>query len=98
MASPAGGGITPSAAAHPRWLFVFDGIITLPIAFIGFAVFPGLPNSPKKWFMSEEEYTLATERMRNKDGTTGIDRGIDWKSIKYTLSRPMWYICVSAYM
>lgn len=80
------------------WLFVIDGIITLPIAFIGFAVFPGLPNSPKKWFMSEEEYELAAERMRNKDGTTSMDRGIDWKSIKFTLSRPMWYICVAAYM
>lgn len=48
--------------------------------------------------MSEEEYELASERMKNKDGSTSVDNGIDWKSIKFTLGRPMWYICVAAYM
>ena len=83
-----------SGMAGWRWLFIIDGIITLPIAFIGFALFPGLPNSPKRWFLTDEEYELANTRMPKNDGKEGIN----WKTIKRTLSKPMWWICVPAYM
>ncbi|WOO83011.1 Pantothenate transporter liz1 [Vanrija pseudolonga] len=78
-----------------RWLFIIDGIITFPIAFIGFAFFPGLPNSPKRWFMTDDEYELSRTRMPPHHG---YDNGINWKNIKYTLSRPMWYLCVTVYV
>ncbi|KAK4689630.1 MFS transporter, ACS family, pantothenate transporter, partial [Tremellales sp. Uapishka_1] len=77
-----------------RWLFVIDGAITLPIAFIGFLLFPGLPNSPKRWFFTDAEYELATTRMPKNDGKGGIN----FASIKRTLKRPMWWICVPAYI
>lgn len=97
-----------------RWLFVIDGIITLrelssilvlrvmlkhsAIAFIGFALFPGLPNSGKRWFMSQEEYELASDRLITRDGKKGEDSGITWRTFKQTLSKPMWWICVTTYM
>ena len=81
-----------------RWLFIVDGIITIPLALIGFALFPGLPNSPKKWFFSDDEYALATDRLKDGEGRHGQDEGITWKTFKTTLSRPMWWICVPAYM
>lgn len=76
-----------------RWLFIIDGVITAPIALIGFAFFPGLPSSPRRWFLSERELELATRRMPQKTETA-----ITFKTIKRALSRPMWWICVPAYM
>lgn len=76
-----------------RWLFIVQGIITLPISFLGFAFWPGLPISPKRWFFTDEEYALAVKRI-----PTVEQEGITWKTFKYTLSRPMWWICVPCYM
>ncbi|CCH42589.1 Pantothenate transporter [Wickerhamomyces ciferrii] len=45
-----------------QWLFIIDGIITIPVAIAGFIFFPGLPESPKPWWLSTEEYTLANKR------------------------------------
>ncbi|EJT76536.1 pantothenate transporter liz [Gaeumannomyces tritici R3-111a-1] len=76
-----------------RWLFVIHGIITLPISFLGFVVWPGLPISRRRWWMTEEEHALAVKRIPvvEKDGIT-------WKTFRYTLSRPMWWICVPTYV
>ncbi|KAG9500689.1 hypothetical protein J7337_006368 [Fusarium musae] len=76
-----------------RWLFIVQGIITLPLAFLGFVVWPGLPTSPRRWYMTEKEHALALKRI-----PTVEKEGITWKTFKYTLSRPMWWICVSCYI
>lgn len=48
-----------------RWLFIIDGIITLPLAVAGYFFFPNLPQGGKKtWWITEEEHTLSLERMR----------------------------------
>ncbi|KAJ5635812.1 allantoate permease, partial [Penicillium longicatenatum] len=48
-----------------RWLFIIDGIITLPLALAGFLFFPNLPQSGKKtWWTSEEEHNLSVRRMK----------------------------------
>lgn len=47
-----------------RWLFIIDGIITLPLALLGFLFFPNLPQGGKKtWWTSEEEHVLSVRRM-----------------------------------
>ncbi|KAJ5777357.1 hypothetical protein N7520_000603 [Penicillium odoratum] len=47
-----------------RWLFIIDGIITLPLALAGYLFFPNLPQSGKKtWWISEEEHVLSVKRM-----------------------------------
>ncbi|TVY91057.1 Pantothenate transporter, partial [Lachnellula willkommii] len=47
-----------------RWLFIIDGIITLPLAVAGFFFFPNLPQSGKKtWWTTEEEHILSIKRM-----------------------------------
>ncbi|KAH8830716.1 MFS general substrate transporter [Flagelloscypha sp. PMI_526] len=48
-----------------RWLFIIDGVITLPVAFYGFLVFPDKPVSTKAFYLSEAERSLAYERMKN---------------------------------
>ncbi|ODN83497.1 hypothetical protein L202_01631 [Cryptococcus amylolentus CBS 6039] len=78
-----------------RWLFVINGIVTLPVAAIGFALFPGLVNSPRRWWCTEEEYELARTRL-SKDH--GADQGVTWQTIKDVLRKPMIWICVPSYI
>ncbi|KAI1469110.1 MFS general substrate transporter [Daldinia caldariorum] len=73
-----------------RWLFIIDGIFTLPIAVVGFLVFPGIPDSPKPFYFTNDEITLAKERLERakvrKPGKLGLD------VFKRTLGR--WHIWV----
>ncbi|EGV64788.1 MFS general substrate transporter [Yamadazyma tenuis ATCC 10573] len=47
-----------------RWLFIFDGVITFPVAFVGYFAIPDEPFSSKaKWF-NEKDRRIGTERMR----------------------------------
>ncbi|KAL4778273.1 major facilitator superfamily domain-containing protein [Aspergillus varians] len=48
-----------------RWLFIVDGIITLPLALAGYLFFPNLPQSGKKtWWITEKEHVLSVKRMQ----------------------------------
>jgi ACS family pantothenate transporter-like MFS transporter len=48
-----------------RWLFVIDGIITLPLAILGFIFFPNLPQDDvKTWWVDQEQHELLKKRMR----------------------------------
>ena len=49
-----------------RWLFVIDGSISLPIGLAGFFLYPGLPTSPKVWWLTEDERKLAVARMQSQ--------------------------------
>lgn len=47
-----------------QWLFVIDGIITLPVAIAGYFVLPDVPEIARPFYLSADEVTLAQERMR----------------------------------
>jgi sugar phosphate permease len=47
-----------------RWLFIIDGIFTIPVAIIGFFIFPGIPDSPKPFYLTDSDISLAKERAR----------------------------------
>jgi len=49
-----------------RWLFIIDGCISLPIACLGFALFPGLPAGKKPWWMTEDEHACAKRRVKDE--------------------------------
>ncbi|KAG9767785.1 Pantothenate transporter liz1 [Exophiala dermatitidis] len=46
-----------------RWLFIIDGIITLPVAAYGFFLFPDTPRTTQAPYFSEAEKTLALSRV-----------------------------------
>ncbi|KAK8214324.1 major facilitator superfamily domain-containing protein [Phyllosticta capitalensis] len=48
-----------------RWLFIIDGIFTIPVALAGYFVFPGIPGSPKPMFLTEKDILLAKARMQD---------------------------------
>ncbi|KAI0146644.1 major facilitator superfamily domain-containing protein [Pestalotiopsis sp. NC0098] len=71
-----------------RWLFIIDGIITIPVALSGFLLFPGIPDSPKAFFLSEGEISLAKKRLeRAKVRRAGK---LDLQVFKRSLAR--WHI------
>jgi len=48
-----------------RWLFIIDGIITLPLALMGYIFFPNLPHEDNKtWWTTEAEHQLSVKRMK----------------------------------
>lgn len=54
-----------------RWLFLIDGIITLPIALIGFFFIPNLPQMGKRtWWTTQAEHELSVSRL-NSIGRAG---------------------------
>ncbi|KAH9904411.1 putative pantothenate transporter [Xylariomycetidae sp. FL2044] len=46
-----------------RWLFIFDGIITLPMALWGYYALPDLPSNTRVKWLSDDEKKLALTRM-----------------------------------
>ena len=47
-----------------QWLFIVDGIISLPIALAGFFVLPDVPEISKPFYLTENEVAFAVERMK----------------------------------
>ncbi|KAH4046803.1 hypothetical protein HBH98_206350 [Parastagonospora nodorum] len=52
-----------SGLAAWRWVFIFDGIITIVIAAYGFVFFPDTPNQTKAFYLSVEEKTRCVARL-----------------------------------
>ncbi|PVI00992.1 pantothenate transporter liz1 [Periconia macrospinosa] len=46
-----------------QWVFLIDGIITLPIAIFGFLYFPDIPEITKAGYLSEQEKKIASTRL-----------------------------------
>ncbi|KAJ5873768.1 uncharacterized protein N7529_002198 [Penicillium soppii] len=46
-----------------QWLFIIDGVISLPVAISGFFVLPDVPEISNPWYLSEQEVQLAQKRM-----------------------------------
>lgn len=50
-----------------RWLFLIDGIITLPVALYGFLLFPDTPATTTATYLSTTERALAVSRLQRHD-------------------------------
>ncbi|KAI1392784.1 MFS general substrate transporter [Hypoxylon trugodes] len=46
-----------------RWLFIVDGIISLPICLAGFFILPDLPENTRAFYLNESDRGLAKKRM-----------------------------------
>ncbi|KAK1598431.1 major facilitator superfamily transporter [Colletotrichum navitas] len=46
-----------------RWLFVIDGLLTIPVAIYGFLCFPDTPHTTTAFYFTEEEKALARSRV-----------------------------------
>lgn len=73
-----------------RWLFIIDGIFTIPVALIGFLIFPGIPDLPRPFYLTERDIVLAKERV--KRANVRRPGKLDLDVFKRTLKR--WHILV----
>ncbi|KAL1967292.1 hypothetical protein VTN77DRAFT_3338 [Rasamsonia byssochlamydoides] len=46
-----------------QWLFLVDGLISLPMALSGYFIVPDVPEITKSWYLTEKEIALARRRM-----------------------------------
>ncbi|KAH7259818.1 hypothetical protein NW759_002729 [Fusarium solani] len=79
-----------------RWVFIVDGVISLPIAIAGFFLFPGLPTSPRIWWLKEEEQKLAIARMQD-DGVRKSSK-IGKRMLKRVFTHWHFYFAVATYV
>lgn len=50
-----------------RWLFIVDGVLTVPVALYGFFLFPDTPRTTTAFYLTEDERLLACSRVPVKD-------------------------------
>ncbi|KAL3479134.1 major facilitator superfamily domain-containing protein [Aspergillus californicus] len=79
-----------SGLAGWQWVFIIDGIITCPIAVIGYMYFPDVPEQTKARWLSPSEKQLALSRLppKKEDG-----HNINpWSLAKRVFGSPSFYI------
>ncbi|KAK7223020.1 hypothetical protein V2G26_011023 [Clonostachys chloroleuca] len=69
-----------SGLAGWRWLFIMDGIISLPIAFWGFFGLPDHPHNTKAFYWSKRHIQYGLERIEKFGQTRQIK--LNWSEIK----------------
>ncbi|EXJ88504.1 hypothetical protein A1O1_05434 [Capronia coronata CBS 617.96] len=79
-----------------RWLFIIDGVITIPIAVLGFLVWPGIPQSRKVFYFKDAEIELGKRRMLEyKAKAPGK---VDWAMLKRVISSWHWWVFVPCFI
>lgn len=72
-----------------RWLFVFDGIIGIPIALYGYWAIPDAPGSSKARWLKPRDREIAISRME-RVGRAPLKR-LTWQTIRdIVASWPVW--------
>ncbi|KAH6612820.1 major facilitator superfamily domain-containing protein [Chaetomium sp. MPI-SDFR-AT-0129] len=50
-----------------RWLFIIDGILTLPVALYGWLLFPDTPGTTTARYLTQDQRELAVSRLKNQN-------------------------------
>ncbi|KAJ5714591.1 uncharacterized protein N7483_011772 [Penicillium malachiteum] len=50
-----------------QWLFLINGIISLPVAISSYFVLPDVPEISEPWYLTKEKVALAQQRMQMED-------------------------------
>lgn len=79
-----------------RWVFIIDGCISFPIALAGFFLYPGIPTSPRIWWLKEDEQKLAQARMQ-EDGVKKSGK-IGKKMLKRVFTHWHFWLAVPTYV
>ncbi|KAF3025052.1 MFS transporter (Seo1) [Neopestalotiopsis sp. 37M] len=76
-----------------RWLFIINAIITLPLALIGYFVWPGTPAKPNRLVLKESELDLARSRLA-KTGTKVQSTPFSFALLKRIFTNWRFYVIV----
>lgn len=78
-----------------RWLFVFDGIITFPMAIWGYLALPDLPANTRAPWLKAHERKLAIDRMKRAGKQP--NEQITWTGVKRVLSKWHFWVYTTYY-
>ncbi|KAK3389552.1 major facilitator superfamily transporter [Podospora didyma] len=73
-----------------RWLFIVDGIITLPVAMYGFLLFPDTPATTTAAYLTESDRALAVSRL-NVSKPRSKSKVFSWAFVKSVLASWEWW-------
>lgn len=79
-----------------RWLFIFDGIISLPIAVLGFWLIPDSPASTRAFYLKPQDREVAVQRMERAGPAQAT--GFSWSKIKGVMSHWPMYVFLGPYV
>lgn len=71
-----------------QWLFIMDGVISLPIALAGFWLYPDFPHNTKAFYLKEEDREMARSRME-RAGRAPVN-GLGWDIFRRVFLR--WHV------
>ncbi|KAJ9144612.1 Major facilitator superfamily transporter [Pleurostoma richardsiae] len=76
-----------------RWLFIINAIITLPLALIGYFIWPGTPAKPNRLVISKSEIALARARLE-RHGSKVQSTPFSWGLLKRIFTNWRFYVLV----
>lgn len=82
-----------SGLAGWRWLFIINAIITLPLAFLGFFIWPGTPDKPNRLLLTSTEIDLARSRLERR-GAKVRSTPFSWTLFKRVFTNWRFYVLV----
>ena len=62
-----------------KWIFILEGILTVLVSFVFFFLIPDFPEEAK--WLTEEERSYVTARLRADQGKSARDRKITLKDV-----------------
>ncbi|KAI7785956.1 transporter SEO1 [Diaporthe eres] len=79
----------------PGWrrLFIINAVITLPLAFLGYFIWPGTPAKPNKLVISEHQLALARSRLE-RQGSVVKSVPFSWALLKRIFKNWKFYVLV----
>lgn len=76
-----------------RWLFIINAMITIPLALIGFFIWPGTPAKPNRLVLSTTELDLARDRLE-RCGVNVQSSPFSWALFKRIFTNWRFYVLV----
>ncbi|KAJ5685666.1 Major facilitator superfamily domain general substrate transporter [Penicillium majusculum] len=77
-----------------RWLFIINAIITMPLAIIGYFIYPGTIDKPNRLVLSQKDLDIARKRLE-KQGTQVKSAAFSWGLAKRLfLSKRFWLVLI----
>ncbi|KAI3113376.1 transcriptional regulator family: Fungal Specific TF [Penicillium roqueforti] len=75
-----------------RWLFIINAIMTLPMALVGYFIYPGTVDKPNRLVISEHDLEIARRRLQ-RQGTQVKSASFSWAlGKKLFLSKRFWLV------
>ncbi|KAI9742612.1 MAG: hypothetical protein M1818_003753 [Claussenomyces sp. TS43310] len=71
-----------------QWLFIMDGVISIPIAFAGFWLYPDFPETTRAFYLNAEDRLLGVKRMNDIGRAPRLKLG--WSIVRRVFTR--WHV------